>query len=157
MLLVLNHISLKIAMYSITTWDLNGARPPKTYRRTSNIRHNKSFKCFSFRLAVCLCPHHWSQVLSNEDVVGAAPTSDAPNTSEWSKILLPTDICLILEFWWYYRLDKLKQVLSKYSRLSMIWRSILYFILVLLWELGEIWPELVIEHTSKRVYSFNVT
>ena len=26
----------------------------------------------------------------NEDVVGAAPTGDAPTTSEWSTIILPT-------------------------------------------------------------------
>ena len=37
-----------------------------------------------------------SQV-ENEDEVGAAPTGDAPTTSEWSKILLPTKVQLILE------------------------------------------------------------
>ena len=30
----------------------------------------------------CLCPFLWSQVLSREYVVGAAPTGDAPTTSE---------------------------------------------------------------------------
>ena len=35
--------------------------------------------------------------LENEDVVGAAPTGDAPTTSEWSTILLPTKVPLILE------------------------------------------------------------
>ena len=30
-------------------------------------------------------PIHWSQVLvENEDVISAAPTGDAPATSEWS-------------------------------------------------------------------------
>ena len=38
----------------------------------------------------------------NEDVVGAAPTGDAPTTSEWSKILVPTKVCLILETWRYF-------------------------------------------------------
>ena len=33
--------------------------------------------------------------MENEDVVGAAPTGDAPNTSEWSTILLPTKVRLI--------------------------------------------------------------
>ena len=33
----------------------------------------------------------------NEDVVGAAPTGDAPTTSDWSKISLPTKVRLILE------------------------------------------------------------
>ena len=37
-----------------------------------------------------------SQV-ENEDVVGAASTGDAPTTSEWSTILLPTKVRLILE------------------------------------------------------------
>ena len=50
----------------------------------------------------CLCPIHWSQVLSrNEDVVGAAPTSDAPTTSERSTLLLPSKVRLILEIWMY--------------------------------------------------------
>ena len=37
--------------------------------------------------------------VENEDVVGAAPTGDAPTTSESSTILLPTKVCLILETW----------------------------------------------------------
>ena len=35
--------------------------------------------------------------VENEDVVGAAPTGDASNTSEWSTIELPTQVWLILE------------------------------------------------------------
>ena len=35
--------------------------------------------------------------VENEDVVGAAPTGDAPTKSEWSTILLPTQVRLILE------------------------------------------------------------
>ena len=35
--------------------------------------------------------------VENEDVVGAAPTGDAPTTSEWSTILLPTVVRLILK------------------------------------------------------------
>ena len=37
--------------------------------------------------------------VKNEDVVGAASTGDAPTTSEWSTILLPTKVCLILDVW----------------------------------------------------------
>ena len=35
--------------------------------------------------------------VEHEDVVGAAPTGDAPTTSEWSTIILPTKVHLILE------------------------------------------------------------
>ena len=35
--------------------------------------------------------------VENEDVVGAAPTGDAPTTSEWLTILLPNYVQLILE------------------------------------------------------------
>ena len=39
--------------------------------------------------------------VENEDAVGAAPTGDAPTTSEWSTILFPTKLPLILEVWQY--------------------------------------------------------
>ena len=50
--------------------------------------------------------------VENEDVVGAAPTGAAPTTSEWSTILLPTKVRLILEVLWYYSnwTDKLQQI-----------------------------------------------
>ena len=35
--------------------------------------------------------------VENDDVVGAAPTGDAPTKSEWSTMLLPTQVPLILE------------------------------------------------------------
>ena len=48
----------------------------------------------------CLCPFHWSQVLSrNEDVFGAAPTGDIPTKSEWSIFLLPISVRFIWEVW----------------------------------------------------------
>ena len=40
-------------------------------------------------------------LVKNEDVVGAVPAGDAPTTSEWSTILLPTKVHLILEVWQY--------------------------------------------------------
>ena len=42
---------------------------------------------------------------TNEDVVEATPTGDAPTTSEWSAILLPTKVPLIIEVWRYYNND----------------------------------------------------
>ena len=38
--------------------------------------------------------------VENEDVVGAAPTGDAPTTYEWSTSLLPSKVWLILKVWW---------------------------------------------------------
>ena len=41
-------------------------------------------------------------LVDDEDVVGAAPTGDAPTTSEWSTILLSTKVRLILEVLRYW-------------------------------------------------------
>ena len=71
-----------------------------TYRQVSNIRRTKSQPlkdaCTVLRLSLPnpLKPDVKS---GNEDVAGAAPTGDAPTTSEWSTILLPTKVRLILE------------------------------------------------------------
>ena len=46
--------------------------------------------------------------VENEDVVGAAPTGDAPTTSEWSTIQLPTKVRLILETWRYSSISLLE-------------------------------------------------
>ena len=57
---------------------------------------------FSSRLAVVYAQSNEAKCLvDNEDVVGAAPTGDAPTTSELSTILLPTKVRLILETWRY--------------------------------------------------------
>ena len=69
---------------------------------TSNILYKThpiaKFKCFSFRLAVVFAKSSEARCyVENEDLVGAAPTGDAPTTSEWSTILLPTKVRLILE------------------------------------------------------------
>ena len=59
-------------------------------------------KCFSSRLAVVFAQYIEAKWwVENEDVVGAAPTGDAPTTSEWSTIWLPTKVQLILETWRY--------------------------------------------------------
>ena len=55
---------------------------------------------FSSRLAVVFVQYvEANGQVKNEDVVGAAPTGDAPTTSELSTIYLPTRVHLILETW----------------------------------------------------------
>ena len=49
--------------------------------------------------------------VENEDVVGAAPTGDAPTTSEWSTLLLPSQVRLVLEV--------LRYLVSGYLDLSL--------------------------------------
>ena len=68
----------------------------------SNIRCTKisKLKCFSSHLVVVFTQFVEARCLvENEDVIGAAPTGDAPTTSEWSTIQLPTNVPLILETW----------------------------------------------------------
>ena len=67
------------------------------YFQVSNTRCTKSCSC--------LCAIYWNLVIEgwcqmkHEDVVGAAPIGDAPTTSDWSTILLPTKGRLILVIW----------------------------------------------------------
>ena len=59
-------------------------------------------ECFSSQLAVIILQYIEAKCsVENEDIVGAAPTGDAPTTSEWSAIELPTIVRLILETWRY--------------------------------------------------------
>ena len=74
------------------------------YRKVSNIRRTKYQNLNDSRIILQLSlPNALkSSVKSkNEDVVGAAPIGDAPTTSEWSTILLPSQVRLILEIWRY--------------------------------------------------------
>ena len=48
----------------------------------------------------CLCPIYWSQVLSREWRCSWS-TDDAPTTSEWPTILLPTNVRIKLGVWRY--------------------------------------------------------
>ena len=48
---------------------------------------------------------YWSKV-EKDEVVGAAPTGGAPATSEWSTILWPTKVRLILEVGWYLHIER---------------------------------------------------
>ena len=82
------------------------------YRPTSNI--NTAYPTtliFSFRLAVVFAHSIEAKYsVENEDVVGAAPKGDAPTTSEWPTIWMPTKARLILEVLRYI--------------LSYVWQSI---------------------------------
>ena len=60
----------------------------------------QKIKCYLSRIAVVFVQSiEASNKAENEDVVGAAPTGDAPTTSEWSTSLLPTKVWLILDVW----------------------------------------------------------
>ena len=55
-------------------------------------------RCFSSHHVVVFAhSNEASCCVENEDVVGVVRTGDAPTTSEWSTILLPTKVRLILE------------------------------------------------------------
>ena len=54
-------------------------------------------KFFSSRLAVIFVQSIETWNLESDDAVGAAPIDDAPTASEWSTILLPIKVWLILE------------------------------------------------------------
>ena len=70
------------------------------YRKISNIRRTKSPNLNVSRLVLQLSLPNVMKPgvqVENEDVVGAAPTGDTPTTYQWSTILLPTKVGLILE------------------------------------------------------------
>ena len=57
--------------------------------------------------------------VENEDVVGAAPTGDAPITSERSTILLPTKVRLILEILRYMLIALHFTIIVRSDRLEL--------------------------------------
>ena len=62
------------------------------YRQVSN----STLKRFSYCLGAVFAESLEARCqVENEDVVGAAPTGDAPTTSEWSTILFPIEMRLI--------------------------------------------------------------
>ena len=67
------------------------------YCQASNISGTKSQHLKYSRTAFFAESLEARCQVENEDVVGAAPAGDAPTTSEWSTILLPTKVGLILE------------------------------------------------------------
>ena len=71
---------------------------------------------FSSRLAVVFAQSIEARCwVENEVVVGAAPTGDAPITSELWTILLPTKVHLILEVWRYVLYIHPREILVKHS------------------------------------------
>ena len=73
-----------------------------TYRKISNIRPTQNQNLNDSRLIMQLpLPNPFKPYVENEDVVGAAPTGDTPTTSEWSTIVLPSKVRIILETWRY--------------------------------------------------------
>ena len=86
----------------IATWNII-----HSYNQTSSIRCTKSQNLmFLVSSCSCLCPNHWSQVLSWEwRCSWSSATGNAPTTSEWSTILLPTKVQLILEIRWVNQHD----------------------------------------------------
>ena len=64
------------------------------------MHHIQTLKCFSSHLSVSFAQFIEARCLvEDEDVVGAALTGGAPATPEWSTILLPTKVQLVLEVW----------------------------------------------------------
>ena len=86
----------RLEMTIIKVWNNEATVIPLIYAHQIS-----KLKCFSSRLAdvFAQCTEARCSV-ENEGVVGAAPISDAPTTSEWSTILLLTKVRLILEVWW---------------------------------------------------------
>ena len=83
------------------TWT-NAAPVPwpgkRNYCQASNISHTKS-QALNVPSLVFAQTLEARFSVKNEDVVGTAPTVDAPTTSEWSAIVLPTKMRLMLEVW----------------------------------------------------------
>ena len=68
------------------------------HRKTSCISRTKSQNLNVSRLVLqSSLPNPLKPGVKYEDVVGAAPTGDAPTTSEWSTILLHYKVRLLLE------------------------------------------------------------
>ena len=87
-------------------------RPPQNgchhndfrYHQISNISCTKFQNLNVSRLALQMSlskPLTPDVQVENGDVVGDVPTGDAPTTSAWQTILLPTMVRLILESWRY--------------------------------------------------------
>ena len=60
-------------------------------------------ECFVFGLALVFAQAIEARCqVGNEYVVGAAPTGNAPTTSEWSMVLLPTKVRIIFDGYFKY-------------------------------------------------------
>ena len=70
--------------------------------------------------------------VENEDVVGAAPKGDAPTISEWSTILLPTRMRLILEVSRYFYLTSSSSISGGILLINLRWLYILSISMIIL-------------------------
>ena len=70
-----------------------------TFRQISNIsRTNSQNVHLPYLVLQLFCPIHWSQVLSQEwRCSWSSAASDVPTTSDWSTIILPPKVRLILK------------------------------------------------------------
>ena len=62
------------------------------YKCTKSKNLEDFWSCLAVVFAQSIEARCW---VENEDVVGAAPTGDAPTTSDWSAVLLPAKVHLI--------------------------------------------------------------
>ena len=94
------------------------------YRQTSNVKRTKFQNLNVFRLVLQLSLHIQLKP-------GVKPTGDAPITSEWSAVLLPTQVLFILDIWrCIYRVsynsnmtDNLHMFYNNFCRvLSYVWQ-----------------------------------
>ena len=94
---------------------------------------NHKLKWFLCRLAVASAQSIEARYqVENEDVVGAAPIGDAPTTSEWSTILLPSRVRLILEVWRYLYCDVIRWPLQWSNACDVPFFYLLYLVLIFL-------------------------
>ena len=83
-------------------------------------------RCFLSRLSVVFVQSIETRCqVENEDVVGAAPTGDAPTTSEWSTILLTFKVRLILEIWRYAKFGNVQFMLA--SEVGSITKLLIFY------------------------------
>ena len=91
------------------------------YGKISNIRctisQTLNVSCLALHLSL-LKSIEARYYVENEDVVGAAPTGDAPSTTEWLTIILPTRVHLILEA---LRYAFILRITNMYMYLCFIW------------------------------------
>ena len=98
---------------------------------------NPQLKCFSSRLALVAVHDIKARCqVENEDVLEAAPTDDAPTTSEWSTILLPINVRRMLKIWWFIlnrsRVIPLPCAFKLNQKLLLLMHCIIYSLCVLL-------------------------
>ena len=78
----------------------------REYCQTCNISHTTYQNLSVSHLAVVIAQSIEARCsVKNDGVVGAVQTGNAPTTSEWSTILLSTNVWLILEVWQYILFD----------------------------------------------------